>query len=164
MRTRRAEARDAPEAVTVLRRSITELCREEWRNDPEVLARWLANKTEANLHRWIGDPGRRVCLAERGGVLVAVGMATRAGEIQFNYVLPEARFTGAGKALMADMEAYLRGHGVAEARLFSTQLARPFYRALGYEEIGPVPSDFGTLDITAMRKRLRPDDFGGGSG
>jgi hypothetical protein len=45
MEIRDAVAEDAPAACQVIRRSIVELCVADHRNDPEVLARWLSNKT-----------------------------------------------------------------------------------------------------------------------
>jgi GNAT superfamily N-acetyltransferase len=155
MLVRRARPEDAREAAAVIRRSIIELCAEEYRHDRGVLTRWLANKTEANMLRWIRDADRAVFVAIAAtGRIAAVAMVANGGEIQLNYVAPPARFTGAGKALMAAMEAHLRQLGLAEARLDSSPQARRFYRALGWEERGPVASRFGTLDSTAMMKRL----------
>ncbi|MFZ4408480.1 MAG: GNAT family N-acetyltransferase [Paracraurococcus sp.] len=155
MLVRRARPEEAREAAAVIRRSIIELCDEEYRQDRCVLVRWLANKTEANMRRWIADPNRAVFVAIAATrQIAAVGMVANGGEIQLNYVAPPARFTGAGKALMARMEAYLHDLGLAEARLDSSPQARRFYRALGWEERGPVASRFGTLDSTAMVKRL----------
>jgi hypothetical protein len=54
MLVRCARDDDAGRAADVVRRSITELCVNEYRNDPQVLARWLANKTVEDL---------RACLA-----------------------------------------------------------------------------------------------------
>jgi ribosomal protein S18 acetylase RimI-like enzyme len=155
MLVRRAQAAEAREAADVIRRSITELCAADYRGDPEVLARWLANQTDENLRRWIGDAGRLVCVAvAEDGRLAAVGMAANRGEIQLNYVAPEFRLRGAGKALVAHMEAHLRSLGVGRVTLLSTQAARRFYRSIGYEEGGRVESRFGTLDVIEMTKRL----------
>ncbi|WP_158292216.1 GNAT family N-acetyltransferase [Paracraurococcus ruber] len=155
MLIRGARAADAGPACDLARRSITELCVADWRGDPQVLAAWLANKVPAEFRRWIGRADRAVCVAEReDGRLAGVGMVAWRGEIQLNYVAPEARFQGVGKALMAHMEGHLRDRGVAQASLFSTQVAARFYRSLGYAETGRETSRFGTLDIIAMVKRL----------
>lgn len=45
MKIRDAVAEDAIEACEALRRSITELCVADHRNDPDLLANWLRNKT-----------------------------------------------------------------------------------------------------------------------
>ena len=148
------EAHAAP-AAELVRRSITALCSADYRGDPEILARWLAATTAADVRRWIASDDRAVCvLATPEGPLAAVGMVAWRGEIVLNYVAPEARFRGASKALMAHMESLLRDRGVAQARLFSTQVARRFYRALGYAEIGARESRYGTLDVMEMTKRL----------
>lgn len=155
MLVRCATEADAEPAADIVRRSIAVLCAAEYRHDPVVLARWLANKTPDGFRRWIGRDDRRVCLAvQQDGRIAAVGMVAWRGEIQLNYVAPEARFRGAGKALMAFMEGELRGRGVDRAHLFSTQLAQRFYAALGYAELGRRESLFGTLDIVEMAKRL----------
>lgn len=155
MRVRCARDGEASVASDVARRSITELCADEYRRDPLVLARWLDEVGEARFRRWIGAADRSVCLALRAdGRVAAVGVVAWRGEIVSNFVAPDARFLGAGKALMAHMEGHLRDRGVRRAVLFSTQLARRFYRALGYAEIGQVESRYGTLDIMEMAKPL----------
>jgi hypothetical protein len=87
MKVRKALARDVPQLVTVVRRSITELCADEYRNDPDVLQRWLANKTAESFTRWIGDDRRMVFVADAERQVAGVGMMTREGEIQLDYVL-----------------------------------------------------------------------------
>ena len=112
MLVRCAEDSDAGPAAEVVRRSVAELCEAEYRGDPQVLARWLANKTLGDFRRWIGSADRSVCLAVRAdGRLAAVGMVAWRGEILLNYVAPEARFLGASKALVAHMEGHLRARG-----------------------------------------------------
>src|SRR4051812_45063762 len=112
MRVRCAKEDDAGPASEVTRRSIAELCATEYRGDPLVLARWLANKTPADFRRWIGSGDRSVCVAVRDdGQLVAVGAVAWRGEILLNFVAPEARFLGMSKALMAHMEDHLRDRG-----------------------------------------------------
>lgn len=81
---------DADRAADVVRRSITELCVADYRNDPQVLARWLANKTTENLRRWIGSSDRSVCVVIHDDrQLAAVGMVAWCGEILLNFVAPE---------------------------------------------------------------------------
>lgn len=157
MLVRCATQADAIPAADLVRRSITTLCRADYRDDPEVLARWLAATTAEDLRRWIAGDDRAVCVAGTPeGSLASVGMVAWRGEIVLNYVAPEARFRGASKALMGHMEGLLRERGVAQARLLSTQVARRFYRALGYAEIGARESRYGTLDVMEMTKRLAP--------
>ena len=155
MLARCAEISEASAAADVLRRSITELCADDYRRDPAVLARWLANKTAANLERWIADPARSVCVVVAGsGQLAAVGMVVHDGEVQLNYVAPEARFGGASKRLLAHMEDHLRQLRVRRATLVSSQVARRFYRSAGYAEGEEIESLFGTLPGVRMTKDL----------
>ena len=155
MLVRCARESDARQASEVTRRSIAELCAAEYRSDPLVLARWLADKTPEDFRRWIGSLDRAVCVAVReDGQLAAVGMVAWRGEILLNFVAPEARFLGVSKALMAHMEGHLHDRGVERAVLFSTHIAHRFYSSLGYAEVGRKESRFGTLDIIDMAKPL----------
>lgn len=50
---RPGETRDAAPAIEVLRRSIRDLCVQDHGDDPQMVARWLANKTETAWASWI---------------------------------------------------------------------------------------------------------------
>jgi GNAT superfamily N-acetyltransferase len=86
---------------------------------------------------------------------LAVGSVTDAGRITLNYVLPEARFQGASKALLRALEQRARQHGCRQISLTSTETARRFYLAAGYSETGPAPGEFGTSSGYPMTRRLR---------
>ena len=109
---RLARADDAEEAAAVLRASIADLCVADHGREPEIVARWLANKTPTDVRSWIEAPGR-VVVAEERGRIVGVGAAVASGWITLNYVLPEARFRGVSKAVLGALEAYLRAEGCA---------------------------------------------------
>jgi hypothetical protein len=94
MKIRDALVADAPAACLVLRRSIIELCVADHRNDPAILAKWLANKTPELVASWITQPGSTVLLATESDDILAVGSVTDAGRITLNYVSPDARFRG----------------------------------------------------------------------
>lgn len=85
---------DAAAACEVLRRSITELCVADHRNDPDILRRWLANKTPEIVTSWIANSGNSMLVAIGEGGILSVGAVTDAGEITLNYVSPDARFAG----------------------------------------------------------------------
>jgi GNAT superfamily N-acetyltransferase len=78
----------------------------------------------------------------------------RRGEILLNYVSPDARFRGASAALLAAMEARAVERGATRCTLTSTETARRFYRARGYEEIGPPSGKFGMDSGYPMSKAL----------
>ncbi|MEI4194975.1 GNAT family N-acetyltransferase [Roseovarius sp. E0-M6] len=124
--------RDAPIAVDVLRRSISELCREDHQDDPAEIASWLENKTEENWCLWVNHPDASVFVAEEYTILCGVGMARSDGEILLNYVAPETRFKGVSKALLSALEAESSARGTTLATLESTRTARRFYLANGY--------------------------------
>ena len=81
----------------VIRRSISELCEADHRNDPEILRRWLASKTPEIVGSWIMKPGNSVLVAVDDDSILAVGSVTDAGEIKRNYISPDGRFRGVSR-------------------------------------------------------------------
>ena len=57
----------------VLIASITELCVADHRDDPDILARWLANKTPEGVGEWFGNPANTLLVAEHDGEIAAAG-------------------------------------------------------------------------------------------
>jgi GNAT superfamily N-acetyltransferase len=154
MEIRDAVLADAPAACQVLRRSITELCTADHRNDPVILERWLANKTPEIVASWIAQPASAMLVAVEGGIIRAVGAVTDTGEITLNYVSPDARFRGVSRAMLGALEARAAERGNTRCTLISTETARRFYRAAGYVEDGPPQGKFGTVGSYPMSKRL----------
>jgi GNAT superfamily N-acetyltransferase len=131
MKIRDAVAEDAPAACQVLRRSISELCVADHKNDPTILTRWLSVE---------------------GSTILAVGSVTNEGEITLNYVSPDARFRGVSRALLCALEARAIQRGNVRCTLTSTETARRFYHANGYVEDGTVAGKFGTCASYPMSK------------
>jgi GNAT superfamily N-acetyltransferase len=156
MKIRDAVPADAAAVCHVLRRSIIELCVADHRNDPAILARWLANKTPEIVASWIVQPGSSMLLAEERAAIVAVGAVTDSGEITLNYVSPDARFRGVSHALLGALEARALERGNHRCTLISTETARRFYRDAGYTEDGPPQAKWGTAGGYPMSKRLIP--------
>jgi len=144
MEIRDAIPADAPAACEVLRRSITELCVADHRNDPVILNRWLANKTPEMVGSWIAQPRNSVLVATEGPAILAVGSVTDAGEITLNYVSPDARFRGVSRTLLRALEARAHERGSVRCTLRSTETAQRFYLSAGYRESGPPAALFGT--------------------
>jgi hypothetical protein len=94
MEIRDAVPADAAIACEVLKRSISELCVADHRNDPAILQRWLASKSPEIVGSWISKPGNSVLLTVEGDAVLAVGSVTDEGVITLNYVSPNARFRG----------------------------------------------------------------------
>jgi GNAT superfamily N-acetyltransferase len=153
MEVRLAEAGDAEQACSVLRRSIRELCIEDHRNDEASLRGWLANKTPAQVLAWINSPGGHVLVASEGEAIAGVASAAANGEILLNYVSPDFRFRGVSKALVSALETYLRTQGCRRAFLSSTQTAHAFYRGMGYRDAGPSEA-WRTMKAQPMEKPL----------
>ncbi|PLR81461.1 GNAT family N-acetyltransferase [Bacillus canaveralius] len=57
------------------------------------------------------------------------------GKVERICVLQEYRKTGAGKAIMAAIEAYAAGNGISALKLNAQTHAIPFYSRLGYEVV-----------------------------
>jgi len=134
MEIRTAVEEDASDACRVIRRSITELCISDHQNDPVTLTSWLSNKTPEIFVSWIKQPNNSVLVAVDGGIILAVGSVTDAGEINLNYVAPEARFRGVSEELLEALEARALQRGNVRCTLTSTETARRFYRDRGYVE------------------------------
>jgi hypothetical protein len=81
MKIRDAVAEDAPAACHVLRRSISELCVVDHRNDVTILAQWLSNKTPEIIASWITQPANSMLVAVDGDAILGVGSVTDNGEI-----------------------------------------------------------------------------------
>uniref|UniRef100_UPI000E6D3A1D GNAT family N-acetyltransferase n=1 Tax=Neorhizobium tomejilense TaxID=2093828 RepID=UPI000E6D3A1D len=97
---RAANSEDAEQAVSVIRRSIEELCVSDHQGDESALGMWLSNKTAENFRRWLKSPDQTLLVAEHDGAICSVGGATRSGEITLNYILPDARFRGVSTAMV----------------------------------------------------------------
>lgn len=137
MRIRKATLYDAEAAALVLRRSITELCTRDHAHDPAVLASWLANKTAEKFRDWV-QAEDSLCLVAAGdnGVILGVGLMSKAGEIRLNYVSPDARFKGVSTALIGALEVEAMKLRVPHLTLNSTATAHRFYLARGFVDAG----------------------------
>ena len=122
---------DAVAACEVMCRSIAELCPADHGDDPEILARWLSNKTPKKVRAWIARQDATMLVAVKSDAIVAVGMVTDAGEVLLNYVSPDVRFSGVSRALLRVLEARARKRGAILCRLESTETGRRFYRSNG---------------------------------
>lgn len=150
---REATPEDATAACRTMRRSITELCAADHHNDPDILQRWLNNKTPEIFRTWI-KPDNSLLVAAEDNDILAVGNVTNTGEITLNYVSPDARFRGVSSALLTELEHRARERGNARCELESTETARRFYLARGYSENGAASVKFGTAGVYPMTKRL----------
>ena len=154
MNIRDATTADASEACAVLRASITELCLTDHRNDPAILASWLANKTPEIVAGWTAEPGNSLLLAVEGDAVLAVGAVRDSGEITLNYVLPSARFRGVSTALLAALEARAAERTNTRCTLRSTETAHRFYLSRGYRDNGAPLGNFGTSSGYPMFRQI----------
>lgn len=122
-----AKPADAASACKVLRRSISECCAADHRNDAAVLSAWLGNKTPETVESWFLSPSNFSLVAIIDDEIVGVAMLTRAGKIVLFYVSPDVRFSGVGKALLHGLEAQAREWGLRAIQVDSTASAESFY-------------------------------------
>jgi GNAT superfamily N-acetyltransferase len=144
---------DAEDACAVMRRSIAELCHADHRDDPAILARWLANKTPETFLGWTQQRDNNLLVAVEDGHILAVGSVTDDGGIGLNYVSPDARFRGVSRAMLGALEQRAAERGNVECILTSTETARQFYLSRGYMEVGAPVREFGMTGYP-MRKKL----------
>lgn len=133
---------DADAACEVIHRSISECCAADHHNDPALVQAWLHNKTPENVRAWLGHQDAFPVLAEAEGVVVGFAMSLR-NEVLLCYVIPEIRFTGAGKSMLHAMEAHATQVGFTSLRLESTRTAQAFYGRNGFSLSGPAIVAFG---------------------
>jgi GNAT superfamily N-acetyltransferase len=153
---RTAKPEDALAACQVMRRSIAELCVADHRNDGAILKPWLSNKTPEAFVSWIGQSDNSLLVAVEGSNILGVGCVTDAGQINLNYVSPDARFRGVSRALLRALEARAVERGNTRCALTSTETARRFYRANGYVEDGLPVGSFGAPSGYPMSRLLAP--------
>lgn len=146
---------DAEAVADVLRRSIVELCHEDHRGRPNVLERWLANKTPAAVSAWITDADSYCASAVAdGGEVCGFGMLAAAGEILLLYVSPEHVGRGVGRDLLRALEERAVNRGLGEIRLDSSLTAKGFYARHGYIDAESCGDRTDGLFCHAMRKTL----------
>lgn len=111
------------------------------------------------------EPGTRhaLLLAESDDsaappVALAVGMlqptGAHQGQIRFMAVAPEAVGTGAGRRVVAYLEAQARAIGLTEIVLHAREAAVGFYEKLGYAVVEPSHVLFGVIPHFLMRREL----------
>ena len=147
---RLAEPRDAAAISVLLIDSITRLCAADHHDDPDILSRWLANKTPEGVALWFANSDNTMLVAEREGQIAAAGAFNISREIILNYVAPAHRFKRVSSALLSAIEAAL---GPGPATLSSTATARRFYSRRGWLETGDSEAWAG-MTAYPMRKML----------
>ncbi len=151
-----ATAADAFAACAVLRRSITECCVADHRNDPLILDAWLGNKTAQTVAGWIASSSNCCFVALEREQVVGVALLTRAGKICLCYLLPEAQGRGLGHALLKRVEQQAAAWDIKTLQLHSTVSAEAFYARQGYLRSGLVKASYG-VDAVLCWKELNAD-------
>jgi GNAT superfamily N-acetyltransferase len=150
---RTARPEDANSACNVLRRSISECCAEDHRNDETILAAWLGNKTPETVESWFLCQTNFSLVATMDNDIVGVAMLTRAGKVVLCYVTPEVRFAGVGKGLLQALEVQAKEWGLSNVQVMSTVTAKSFYLRNGYVS-GPTTKCVFGIEAITFSKRL----------
>ncbi|MFJ2711443.1 GNAT family N-acetyltransferase [Pseudomonas sp. NPDC087346] len=129
-----ARPADAGIISRIIERSIRVGCVLDHRNDPQLVSLWVLRQSADLISARLADPHVYLNIALLHDKPIGVGMATANGDITFCHVQPEWFRRGAGRALIADLEGWLRIRGVPHASLASTRAGAAFYSRLGYRE------------------------------
>jgi len=135
MLIRDARPEDSLAISRVLIESIARLCHPDHRNDSAIVENWTANKTPENLVRWMTDPANHMYVVEEDEEILCVGAFSDAGEIQLNYVAPQAWFSGVSKTMLPHLEDEMRELGIRNARLTTTETAHRLYVTAGWSDV-----------------------------
>jgi putative acetyltransferase len=151
---RRARPEDALKIRNVHVASIRALCAGEY--TPEQIAAWTAGARPERYRRAMAE-GEIIFVAERGPRIVGFS-ALEGDQVQAVYVHPQFARRGVGTLLLRAVEAEARDRGIVELRLSASLTAVPFYRSLGYRELGNTMHPLSTgilIPCVRMVKRLR---------
>ena len=106
------------------------------------MASWLRNKTPENFRSWF-ESDSCALVAEVNGELVGTAMLKADGMIVLFYVVPEARFSGIGKAMLHALEVEAAKRRLKRIELDSTKTAYDFHLRNGFRDTGFEESAFG---------------------
>jgi GNAT superfamily N-acetyltransferase len=113
---------------------------------------WLSNKTAANMREWIDRHAVFVAIDDEQ--IIGVAAVRADGVVLLNYVAPEARFKGASKSLMREIEIWASNLSFECLALESTTTALRFYQSEGWTRTGPPQPGFGVTMRNPMRKTM----------
>ncbi|MFJ4193542.1 GNAT family N-acetyltransferase [Pseudomonas sp. NPDC089534] len=148
-----ANPHDAGLISRIVERSIRVGCALDHRNDAQLVGDWVRRQSTERVSAWLADPELYLNIALLRDKPVGVGMAAASGDVTLCHVQPEWFRRGAGRALMGDLEGWLRIRGTPRATLRSTRAGEAFYRRLGYRESAPRQLHHG-VQALPMHKAL----------
>ncbi|MEJ6818585.1 MULTISPECIES: GNAT family N-acetyltransferase [Pseudomonas] len=135
----------------IIERSIRIGCALDHRNNPRQVDAWVRQQSAGHLCTWLADARFYLNLALLQDKPVGVGMALASGDITLCYVQPECFRRGVGRALMDDLQGWLRLRGVQRVSLNSTRTGEAFYRHLGYRQAAPPLTHEGLQTLPMVR-------------
>ena len=161
MRPRIARSSDLPAIDALLARSYPALLKADYPPSVLVTALPLIARAQPRLLAsgtyWVTFEGDRA-VAAGGWTGAAPGgrrMEGEVGHVRHLAADPQRTRRGLGRALMLAVLDQARAAGVRRMDCLSTRTAVPFYRALGFETVGPVTVDLRAgIAFPAVEMRL----------
>ena len=145
---------DVPVLAAIFQAAIEELAADDY--DDDQRAAWAAVADDEDAFASDLNAGLTLVATLRGA---AVGFITLKGteRIERLYVYPRAARRGAATTLLDAVEKIAAGRGASQLEADSSDTARPFFEARGYEAMHRQTALVGDvwLGTTRYRKRLR---------
>jgi putative acetyltransferase len=153
MNLRPYEPADAAALARVYRDSVTELGPQGY--DEAQVAVWASFADDLTSFRDRLEGGLTV-VAEEDGIPVAFAQLHPEDHVQFLYCAPSHARRGIATALYAWLELFALQRGEAALTTEASRVSRPFFRKMGFEEVGRevVERDGVSLERFPMRKAL----------
>jgi len=99
-----------------------------------------------------------VSVCDEHGKLIGIGRLhlnnDREGQIRYMATEEDVRGSGAGRMLVAQLEAIAKKHGVSRITLNAREDVIGFYEHLGYRVTGQGPTMFGEIRHSRMEKKV----------
>ncbi|WP_223639559.1 GNAT family N-acetyltransferase [Rhodobacter sp. TJ_12] len=153
---RPATVDDLPAMADLIAAAITALCAADHHGQPKRMRPWIAANDGPALAARIADPAQRLLLCEDAGLACVGGLDWREqpagrGRISLLFVAPARQGQGHARAMLAALEADLRGLARSDARLTATNTARGFYLSQGWRP-DPAASGGALLGHALVKK------------
>ena len=122
---KKAHPNHAKEIVDVIKKSIFSYIADH-KNNQELIDKWIKNKTEKNLEKWISKNHCYIYLLDQN--IVGFCCMSPHGELFLNYVLPNFQHKKIGSQLLIKLIQDCQKYQIKKIYLESTLTALSFYQ------------------------------------
>ncbi|MFT4021901.1 MAG: GNAT family N-acetyltransferase [Acinetobacter sp.] len=119
-----ATRNDVKNIVHVITLSI-QACTLDHQENPEIIQKWLSNKTVENISIWMKNSFAFIYKKE--GEVIGFILLSKAGVLLLNYILPDQQGVGIGSALLNQVIDTAKEKSIQKIALESTLTAKEFY-------------------------------------